>query len=88
MTIGDVICPIELLEHVVLQVESVDSSDTESIKTVVDFKVFDHDLSVYSFQVPENLTHIKVTLTGKVKLMAAVGEYAELNESKSFSVDR
>ncbi|KAG0049783.1 hypothetical protein BGZ83_005402 [Gryganskiella cystojenkinii] len=81
-----VTCPVELLERVVLQIVSIDTSDTESTKTVLDFKVFDHDLSVYSFQVPENLREIEISLSGRIKILAT-GEYQELQQSKNVTID-
>ncbi|GJJ76478.1 hypothetical protein EMPS_08837 [Entomortierella parvispora] len=79
---GNVVCPVELLEQVTLQVVSEDTSDTESTKTVLDFKVFDNEMSVYNFQVPENLQVLTITMTARIKVMAT-GEFENLEASKA-----
>jgi len=84
---GSVVCPVELLEQVALQIVSEDTSDTEATKTILDFKVFDDEMSVYNFQVPENLQCLQITLTARIKVLAT-GEFQDLDASKTISVDK
>lgn len=84
---GSVVCPVELLEQVALQIVSTDTSNTEATKTILDFKVFDDEMSVYNFQIPENLEDLHITLTARIKVLAT-GEFQNLEASKYISVDR
>ncbi|KAF9899270.1 hypothetical protein BX616_003128, partial [Lobosporangium transversale] len=78
------ICPIRLLEQVQLSIEANDTNSIRSTTTVPDFKVHDLDWTEYNFQVPENLSKLTVTLSGKVKVISK-GEFQDLNASRSFS---
>lgn len=82
----DVVCPVELLEQVTLQVETNDTSNIEVTNTVSDFKIYDADWSEYSFQVPENFASIELTLSARIKVLAT-GEFAELSETKHINVE-
>ncbi|KAF9956207.1 hypothetical protein BGZ72_002927 [Mortierella alpina] len=82
----DVICPVELLEQVVLQVESHDTSDTTTTTTKSDFKLYDADWSVYNFQVPENFSRLDVTLSAKIKELAT-GNLQTMMASKEYHVE-
>lgn len=85
--IADVVCPVELLEQVTLQVETSDTGGIEVTNTIPDFKVYDADWSEYSFQVPENFSTIELTLSARIKVLAT-GDYCDLSESKTINVER
>ncbi|KAF9179892.1 hypothetical protein BGZ50_006593 [Haplosporangium sp. Z 11] len=74
---ANVICPVDLLEQVSLQVNSRDTNGTEVTNTVLDFKVYDADWSEYIFQVPENLLAVEFTLSAKIKVIST-GEFQDL----------
>ncbi|KAF8943570.1 hypothetical protein BGZ47_005285 [Haplosporangium gracile] len=82
----DVVCPVELLEQVTLQVVTSDASGIEVTNTVPDFKVYDADWSEHSFQVPENFSSIDLTLSARIKVLAT-GDYFELSEHKQIHVE-
>jgi len=82
----DVVCPVELLEQVTLEVTTSDTSDIEATNTVSDFKIYDADWSEYSFQVPENFASVEVTLSARIKVLAT-GDFAELSETKNIRVE-
>lgn len=82
-----VVCPVELLEQVTLQVEISDTRGIEVTNTVPDFKVYDADWSEYSFQVLENFSTLDLTLSARIKVLAT-GDYFELSQSKTINVER
>lgn len=82
----DVVCPVELLEQVTLEVTTSDTSDIEATNTVSDFKIYDADWSEYSFQVPENFASVEVTLSARIKVLAT-GEFVDLSETKTINVE-
>ncbi|KAF8982297.1 hypothetical protein BGZ46_001523 [Entomortierella lignicola] len=79
-----VICPVSLLERVQLTIDCVDANSISTTTTVSDFKVYDVDWSEYNFQVPENLSDLHVTLTGRIKVIST-GEHQALKASRSFT---
>ncbi|KAG0308260.1 hypothetical protein BGZ97_000117 [Linnemannia gamsii] len=81
-----VVCPVELLEQVTLQVEISDTRGIEVTNTVPDFKVYDADWSEYSFQVLENFSTLDLTLSARIKVLAT-GDYFELSQSKTINVE-
>ncbi|KAF9215836.1 hypothetical protein BGZ59_000136 [Podila verticillata] len=85
--IDKVICPVSLLEQVVLHVHTNDHSDIENTKTVADFKLFDLDWSEHMFQVPEDLAEVGFSLTVKIKNLST-GKHNVLTEEKIFTFDR
>ncbi|KAG0253959.1 hypothetical protein BG011_006043 [Mortierella polycephala] len=84
---ANVICPVDLLEQVSLEVNLYDTSDTEVTNTVLDFKVYDADWSEYTFQVPENFSAVEFTLSAKVKAIST-GEFQDLFAQKRLSIRR
>ncbi|KAG0054186.1 hypothetical protein BGZ83_011796 [Gryganskiella cystojenkinii] len=76
-----VVCPVGLLEQVVLTIESFDENGIPSTTTVPDFKIHDVNWSEYNFQVPESLSSLNVNLALKIKVIAT-GEFKELTASK------
>ena len=82
----DVVCPVELLEQVTLEVATYDTSSIEITNTVSDFKIYDADWSEYSFQVPENLESIEFTLSARIKVLAT-GDFVELSETENIRVE-
>lgn len=82
----DVVCPVELLEQVTLEVTTSDTSDIEATNTVSDFKIYDADWSEYSFQVPENFASVEVTLSARIKVLAT-GDFVDLSETKTINVE-
>ncbi|KAF9111333.1 hypothetical protein BGX27_005066 [Mortierella sp. AM989] len=82
----NVTCPVELLEQVVLEVQTEDTSGIEGTTTVSDFKLYDSDWTEYNFQVPENLAEVSFTLTAKIKVLST-GKFEDLNSSKHFPVE-
>ncbi|KAF9986003.1 hypothetical protein BGZ75_002301 [Mortierella antarctica] len=82
----NVICPVDLLDHVELEVETCDSNDTNTTTTKSDFKIHDVDWSEYSFQVPENFSRLDVTLSAKIKELAT-GNFQEVTASKKYYVE-
>lgn len=82
----DVVCPVELLEQVTLEVATYDTSSIEITNTVSDFKIYDADWSEYSFQVPENLESIEFTLSARIKVLAT-GDFVELSETENICVE-
>lgn len=85
--IDKVICPVSLLEQIVLQVHTEDHSGIENTKTVADFKIFDVDWSEYMFQVPEDLAEVGFSLTVKIKNLST-GKHNVLTEEKRFTFER
>ncbi|KAG0092081.1 hypothetical protein BGZ92_010913 [Podila epicladia] len=85
--IDKVICPVSLLEQIVLQVHTRDHSGIENTKTVADFKIFDVDWSEYMFQVPEDLAEVGFSLTVKIKNLST-GKHNVLTEEKTFTFKR
>ncbi|KAF8952021.1 hypothetical protein BGZ46_003696, partial [Entomortierella lignicola] len=83
---ADVICPVGLLEQVVLEVETTDASDIEGTITIPDFKLDDVDWTEYSFQVPENLAHVTFKLSAKIKVLST-GKFEDLYSSKELPID-
>lgn len=83
----DVICPVDLLDHVELQVESHDTSGTSTTTTKSDFKIHDADWSEYNFQVPENFSRLKVSVSAKIKELAT-GNFQYVTASKEYRVER
>ncbi|KAG0370933.1 hypothetical protein BC939DRAFT_527666 [Gamsiella multidivaricata] len=81
-----VVCPVSLLEQVQLTLDSADTNTIAATVTVPDFKVHDDNWSMYSFQVPENLAHLTVTLSAKIKVIST-GEYQNLTVSRRFAFD-
>ncbi|KAF9971904.1 hypothetical protein BGZ73_005036, partial [Actinomortierella ambigua] len=75
----DVICPLGLLEQVVLEIESTDMDGTSSTTTVNDFKLDHVNWSSYTLQIPENLREVQFRLSGRVKKVTT-GEYQDLAE--------
>ncbi|KAF9165338.1 hypothetical protein DFQ26_000272 [Actinomortierella ambigua] len=78
----NVVCPVNLLEQVVLHIESTDMDGTRSTTTVNDLKLEDVNWSSYTLQIPENLRRVEFKLSGKVKKITT-GEYQDLSESYS-----
>lgn len=81
------ICPISLLEQVQLTIESTDTNDISATITVPDFKTHDVDWSEYNFQVPDNLSSLDVTLSGRIKVIST-GEHQTLKASRRFSFSK
>ncbi|KAF9174046.1 hypothetical protein BGX21_000836 [Mortierella sp. AD011] len=81
-----VICPISLLERVQLTIESFDTNNISATTTVPDFKVHDVDWSEYNFQMPENVSSLQVTLTGRIKVIST-GEHQTLKASRRFTFE-
>ncbi|KAF9361888.1 hypothetical protein BGX26_010291 [Mortierella sp. AD094] len=81
-----VICPISLLERVQLTIESFDTNNISTTTTVPEFKVHDVDWSEYNFQMPENVSNLNVTLTGRIKVIST-GEHQTLKASRRFTFD-
>ncbi|KAF9436213.1 hypothetical protein BGZ76_004566 [Entomortierella beljakovae] len=78
-----VLCPISLLERIQLTIEYLDANNIATTVTVPDFKVHDVDWSEYTFQVPENLSRLSVTLSGIVKVIST-GEHQVLSSSREY----
>lgn len=81
------LCPVSLLEQVVLTLESYDTNGIPTTTTIPDFKLYDDDWSEYNFQVPENMSYLIVTLALKIKIIAS-GEYQSLSSAESFRNER
>ncbi|KAF9566459.1 hypothetical protein EC968_003732 [Mortierella alpina] len=81
----NVICPVDLLEHVELEVECYETGDTSTTTRKSDFKIYDANWSEYSFQVPENFSRLDITLSAKIKELAT-GNFQEVTASKTYEV--
>jgi hypothetical protein len=84
---ADVVCPVDLLEQVGLEVTSVDTSDTRNTITLLDFKIHDVNWSEYHFQVPENLSFVSFKLSAKIKKLA-LGKLVDLTATNEFRIER
>jgi len=82
-----VLCPVGLLEYVVLTIESNDTNGIPTTTTVPDFKIHDVNWSEYNFQVPENMSSLKVTLALKIKVITT-GKHQELTASQEFQTSK
>ncbi|KAG9065566.1 hypothetical protein KI688_001854 [Linnemannia hyalina] len=82
----DVVCPVELLDQVTLEVATFDTNCIEAINTVSDFKIYDADWSEHSFQVPENLVSVGFTLSARIKVLAT-GDFVELSDTKDIKIE-
>ncbi|KAF9547416.1 hypothetical protein EC957_008425 [Mortierella hygrophila] len=82
----DVVCPVELLDQVTLEVTTTDTNNIDATNTVSDFKIYDTDWSEYSFQVPENFESIELTLSARIKVLAT-GDFVELSAIKNIHVE-
>ncbi|KAI1313408.1 hypothetical protein EDD11_002643 [Mortierella claussenii] len=83
-----IICPVDLLEQVVLEVASHDNeiNSEGTTTTVSDFQLYDDDWTEYNFQVPENLRCIALTLSAKIKCLTT-GKHEDLEATKTFSIE-
>jgi hypothetical protein len=79
--------PVNLLEQVELAIDYVDTNGISSKTTVPDFKIHDVDWSEFTFQVPENLASLTVTLSAKIKVICS-GEHQDLTSTKAFTFER
>ncbi|KAF9965228.1 hypothetical protein BGZ70_005201 [Mortierella alpina] len=82
----NVVCPVDLLDHVELEVEYCDSNGTSTTLTKSDFKIHDTNWSEYSFQVPENFSTLDVTLNARIKELAP-GSFQQLTASQEYHVE-
>ncbi|KAF9995397.1 hypothetical protein BGZ79_010913, partial [Entomortierella chlamydospora] len=83
----NVTCPVKLLDQVVLEVVSHDTSGIEGTVTIPDFKLHDNDWTEYSFQVPENLSSVEFSLSAKIKVIST-GRFDDLSDRKNFTIER
>ncbi|KAF9139673.1 hypothetical protein BG015_001936 [Linnemannia schmuckeri] len=78
--------PVNLLEQVELTIDYVDTNDISSKTTVPDFKIHDVDWSEYTFQVPDNLASLSITLSAKIKSICS-GDFQDLTSTKKFTFE-
>ncbi|KAF9140561.1 hypothetical protein BGX30_006303 [Mortierella sp. GBA39] len=78
--------PVNLLEQVELAIDYVDTNSISSKTTVPDFKIHDVDWSEYTFQVPENLASLSITLSAKIKVICS-GDLQDLTATKKFKFE-
>jgi len=77
---------VELPEEVRLIVESVDRDGVSSRKEVPDFKLLDKAESTYSIKVPENLSRVAFTLTGKIQNISR-NKKEDVSSSRGFQLN-
>ncbi len=77
---------VNLLEKVVLTITSVDSEGISSAKTIKDFKLFNDKESIYKLKVPEKLTSLSYSLTGKINNISRAKE-EDLSATGSITVN-
>ncbi|KAG0380084.1 hypothetical protein BGX24_010303, partial [Mortierella sp. AD032] len=78
--------PVNLLEQVELTIDYVDTNAISAKTTVPDFKIHDVDWSEYTFQVPENLASLSVTLSARIKVICS-GDFQSLSVAKTFTFE-
>ncbi|KAF9927501.1 hypothetical protein FBU30_003218 [Linnemannia zychae] len=82
----NVVCPVELLDQVTLEVETSDARGISSTNTASDFEIHDADWSEYHFLVPENFSSVDVNLRGRIKVLST-NDYQELSVQKTITVE-
>ncbi|KAG0275558.1 hypothetical protein BGZ95_008650 [Linnemannia exigua] len=78
--------PVNLLEQVELTIDYVDTNTISAKTTVPDFKIHDVDWSEYTFQVPENLANLSISLSARIKVICS-GDFQNLTVTKKFSFE-
>lgn len=86
LTLCDRPVSLELLEEPALVIESVDLEGTRSSRSVPRFQVSSDREAVYTFQVPEGLALLSITLRGKVKSLTT-GQRVELACSRELRLN-
>ncbi len=77
---------VALVEQPVLVVTSTDRHGTSSSREVAPFELDDDEESVFTFQVPEDLASLEVTLRGKVQSLSR-GTKEDLSSSRKLEVN-
>lgn len=77
---------VNLLQEVVLQITSTDLDGVESNKEVAGFKLFNEQVSTYTFKVPEKLSSLRLSIKGKIENLS-MGRKDELNVQRSFALN-
>ena len=78
---------LRLLESAKLSIQSVDLDGVPATKEVPDFELFEDRERAYEFLVPQRLSSVTFTLSGKVKRLTAGGELQDLSASQTFAVN-
>ncbi|KAF9904971.1 hypothetical protein EC991_002153 [Linnemannia zychae] len=78
--------PVNFLEQVELTIDYMDTNRISAKTMVPDFKLHDDDWSDYTFQVPENLSSLSITLSAKIKVICC-DEFQSLLATKTFTVE-
>ncbi|MFK7817913.1 MAG: hypothetical protein AB8G99_04300, partial [Planctomycetaceae bacterium] len=81
--------PVSLaaVEDVELMIDSTDHDGVHSTQVVTDFKLFEDRESTHEFSVPNRLTSIQFTVTGKV-LNASQGKDIDVSASRVFTINQ
>lgn len=77
---------VNLLKEVSLLITSTDRDDVESTKEVTDFKLYNDQVSSYTFKVPEKLCQLRFSVKGKIENLS-MGRKDDLSISRSFSLN-
>lgn len=78
---------IELLEEVKLVIKSTNHDGIESVQEVSDFELFDNKESSYTFRVPQRLSTLEFSISGKVDQISKGGGEETLSSSQTFEIN-
>ncbi len=78
---------LSLLENIRLMIETTDQDGVTTGKEISDFQVFDDKESVFDFQVPENLQHIRFTLKSQIQNISQ-NKKEDLSDQSEFSLNQ